>query len=266
MKLPQFLALGAVLLSQVLPTLAADPATPPTDPAKFEIYLLVGQSNMAGRGKPTSEDKRPVDDVLVLDKENQWVSQGEPIHFDKGSAGVGPGFTFGKLMAKKKPGVTIGLVPCAVGGTPISRWQPDGDLFKAAVARVEIAMKGGTLKGILWHQGESECGNEESAKAYGKNLTNVAEGFRTSLNSPDVPFIAGELGEYLYTRFPETKPYFPKIVNEEINDLPKYVKNSAVVPSKGLKDGGDKLHFDAESAREFGKRYFEAYQKLTGGK
>lgn len=240
----------------------AEPATPPTDPAKFEIYLLVGQSNMAGRGTPTAADREPVPRVLVLNAQNEWVSQGEPIHFDKPIAGVGLGFTFAKLMAQKKPDAVIGLVPCAVGGTNIAKWQASGELFKNAVERTKIAMKTGTLKGILWHQGEAECGNEGKAQAYAKHLAQIVVAFRQSFDAPEVPFIAGELGEFLSVPGTNKAP-FAKLINEQIDSLPQLVPNTAVASSAGLKDKGDSVHFDADSQREFGKRYFEALLTLT---
>lgn len=242
---------------------AADPVKPPTDPGKFELYLLVGQSNMSGRGKLTPADAEPDARVLVLDAKNEWGSQGEPIHFDKTSARVGPGFAFAKLMAQQNPDVEVGLIPCAVGGTSIVKWKPDVDLFNKAVERARIAMKTGTLKGILWHQGESGSGNETKANRYGRDLASVAVGFRAALNAPDVPFIAGEIGQFLYTRSDRKAP-FAKVINDQIDTLPKLVPNTAVVSSEGLNHVGDELHFDAESQRELGKRYFEAFRTLTG--
>jgi hypothetical protein len=262
MSHPKITRLATLFLLLLTGALRAQPVAPPSDPAKFEIYLLVGQSNMAGRGKVTAEDKKPVPNVLILNSTNEWVSQGDPIHFDKPVAGVGLGLTFGKLMAEKKPGTVIGLVPCAVGGTAIAKWKPGAELFKNAVVRAELAQKSGTLKGILWHQGEAESGSEARAQAYAQELTKVATGFREALHAPDAPFIAGELGHFLYTRS-EAKSPFAKLLNEQLATLPKLLPNSAVVSAKDLKDKGDELHFDADSQREFGKRYFEALQGLS---
>jgi hypothetical protein len=54
-------------------------------------------------------------------------------------------------------------VPCAVGGTSIRLWQPgaydtktDTRPYDDMLYRVTQAMLHGTLKGILWHQGESD--------------------------------------------------------------------------------------------------------------
>ena len=98
--------------------MAARPVQLPVK-AKLDLYLLMGQSNMAGRGKIGAEDKTPHPRVLVFTLANQWEPAVEPITHDKPRMlGVGPGLAFGKAMAEAEPGVTIGLVPCAVGGTP----------------------------------------------------------------------------------------------------------------------------------------------------
>ena len=85
-------------------------------PAKenFHLFLLVGQSNMAGRGKVALADKKPHPRVLMLNKAGEWVPAADPLHFDKpGMVGVGLGKTFGTMVAEKNPGVTVGLIPSA---------------------------------------------------------------------------------------------------------------------------------------------------------
>ena len=122
------------------PAAAGNTAAVP-DKSRFDLYLLVGQSNMAGRGTVSPEDALPAERVLVFDRNEAWVNKGEPVHFDKPEAGVGLGFAFAKLAAARSPQATIGLIPCAVGGTPISRWKPGGDLYEEAVRRAKIAQR-----------------------------------------------------------------------------------------------------------------------------
>ena len=59
--------------------------------APLECYLLLGQSNMAGRGLVQEEDKKPVRNILVFDSQDKWVNQGEPIHYDHPRVGDGHG-------------------------------------------------------------------------------------------------------------------------------------------------------------------------------
>lgn len=93
---------------------------------QFHLYLLVGQSNMAGRGKVEIEDTIPHPRIKMLNKENQWVLAVEPLHFDKPQiVGVGPGFAFAKVMVDCDTNIIIGLIPCAVGGSSIDFWKPN---------------------------------------------------------------------------------------------------------------------------------------------
>jgi len=102
---------------------AESPALPAK--ANFHLFLLVGQSNMAGRGTVTEADKIPHARVLMLNKAGEWVPAVDPLHFDKPAAvGVGLGRSFADAVAAATPGATIGLIPCAVGGSPIDAWQP----------------------------------------------------------------------------------------------------------------------------------------------
>lgn len=105
----------SVLLWAFAGTASAETATPPAK--DMELYLLIGQSNMAGRGKVDEESKQIHPRVFMLNKDGQWVPATDPLHFDKPSAGVGPGLAFGKALAEAAPEVRIGLIPCAVGGT-----------------------------------------------------------------------------------------------------------------------------------------------------
>ena len=97
-------------------------------PAKeqFHLYLLAGQSNMAGRGIVTEQDREAHPRVLMFTQEGTWAPAVDPLHFDKPIAGVGPGRTFGIAVAERDPTITIGLIPSAVGGSPIATWAPGG--------------------------------------------------------------------------------------------------------------------------------------------
>ncbi|GGF22352.1 sialate O-acetylesterase [Flavobacterium limi] len=222
----------------------------------YDLYLLIGQSNMSGRGKVETKDEVIPENILMLDKTNNWIPAKDPMHFDRDYAGVGPGISFSKKMLEDQKNVTIGLIPCAWGGPPIKVWKYGAKYFNnfpydEAVARAKIAMQKGTLKGILWHQGESD-NDAEKSKIYLENLKELVANLRKDLNVPDLPFVAGEIGRF------NKEDYINKI----INSLPDQVTNTAVVPSEGLTDKGDQLHFDTPSAQELGRRYAVAMKKL----
>jgi hypothetical protein len=262
MKMPCRLCVAALLWLCSMAAFAAEPATPEKRPAHWHLYLLIGQSNMAGRGEIEEQDRQVHPRVFMFTKDNQWAPAVDPLHFDKPIAGVSLGSTFGRVMADADKDVTIGLIPCAVGGTPLKRWQKDGDLWKQAVARAKAAMKDGTLRGILWHQGESDSGDKAIAESYGRRLAEMVVDLRKELDAPDVPFVAGKLGEFLAETSPEGLPSYWKLVNKQIESLPEHVPHTAVVDSAGLKSKADKVHFHAASLRELGRRYATAMQKL----
>jgi hypothetical protein len=231
---------------------------------KFYLFLLVGQSNMAGRGAVAAEDREPHPRVLMLNKAGAWVPATDPMHFDKSAAGVGLGKTFGIRIADAHPGITVGLIPCAVGGSPIDTWKP-GVFYPAtkshpwddAMRRVHLAMEAGTLKGILWHQGESDS-NAALAPGYEAKLHDLIARLRKELDAPEVPVIVGQMGRFTDAPWSDAKT----LVDKAHRDLPGKVSRTAFVSSEGLHHKGDKVHFDSDSYREFGRRYAAAFQKL----
>lgn len=244
--------------------LAQGPTLPPKE--RFHLFLLVGQSNMAGRGAVTPADKAPNARVLMLNQKGEWVPAVDPMHFDKPTmVGVGLGRTFGIAVAEANPGITIGLIPCAVGGSPIDAWQP-GKFYEPtkshpwddAMRRAKTALQAGTLKGILWHQGESDS-TPELAPKYEAKLHDLIARLRTELNAPDAPFVAGQLGQFADSPWNEARTQ----VDRAHRTLPAKVPRTAFVSSEGLKHKGDKVHFDADSYRELGRRYAEAYLRLV---
>lgn len=230
---------------------------------KVHLYLLVGQSNMAGRGKVEESDRRPHQRIWMLNKENQWVPAISPIHFDKPEAGVGPGLEFARVMAEADTSVIIGLIPAAVGGSAIDTWKPSGyhDQTKSypyddALRRAKAALPAGKLKGILWHQGESDS-KPELVGSYTQKLETLIKRFRKELSARKVAFVVGTLGDFFVNRIPEAKN-----INEQLRQLPKKVKRTACVEAMGLAEKGDKTHFDAPAARELGRRYAQAMKSF----
>jgi hypothetical protein len=255
----------AILIAMTSSRLNADDGLSLPDREHFHLFLLAGQSNMAGRGKVEAEDRAVHPRVFTLDKNNSWVPAVDPIHFDKSVAGVGLGRTFGITVAEGNPEIVVGLIPCAVGGSPISSWEPGGyhDQTKShpyddARARVQVALKQGTLQGILWHQGESDS-NDSKAAVYEEKLHALIARFREEFDSPQVPFLVGQLGVF------EERPWNDarRLVDAAHRSLPEKVAVTAFVPSTGLRPNDDLVHFDAPSLREFGKRYAAAYAKLV---
>ena len=261
------------------------------------LVLLAGQSNMAGRGIATPEDLTAVPGLMYIGKDKKWRPAIEPItrdrnfigafHEDKSKAeppadpfdalavpekgyivGVGPGRTFGRLLKEANPDKTVGLIPTAVGGTPISAWKPCGvdpwdpecHPYDNSIILAKEAMKKGKIVAVLWHQGESDAGLQNPN--YKEDLREVIHNFRNELNLHDVPFILGELASFYEPRLADhIGP-----IDQAMYDLAEEESLVSVIATKDLDHRGDNLHFDTASCHIMGERYFEAYQKLTGRK
>ena len=245
--------------------LMAEDSPAPKDPKQFHLFLLAGQSNMAGRGKVGPQDRKPHPRVLVFNKQGKWVPAIDPLHFDKPSiVGVGLGKTFAMDYAEAHPDVTVGLIPCAVGGSPIASWEAGGyhastktHPYDDTLKRMTKALPAGTLKGILWHQGESDS-QAGPAKVYEEKLHDLIARFRREFKNPDVPFIVGQMGMFVERPWSKAKHK----VDQVHQQLPEKISRTAFVKSDGLSHKGDEVHFDSASYRELGHRYFKAYQSL----
>jgi hypothetical protein len=230
-------------------------------PPRLQLFLLIGQSNMAGRGVPEAEDQQPNPHVWMLTREQTWVPARDPMHFDKPTViGVGPGFPFAKRLVAAYPNMNIGLVPCAVGGSGIDVWKPGAYYeptksypYDDALRRAKKALENGQLAGFIWHQGESDS-TPELVPGYEEKLVELVQRFRKELSAPTVPFVVGTLGDFVVKRDPDAGK-----INETLQRATKRIPNSYCVLATGLTHKGDSTHFDTPSARTLGQRYADVF-------
>lgn len=215
---------------------------------EMALFLLLGQSNMAGRGKIMEPGKPVGQNVWMLNKSNEWVVAKAPVHFDKPVAGAGLCEAFARCYTKAHPGKAVGLIPCAVGGTSIAQWGPESRLYKQAITRAKIALKDGKIEGLLWHQGESD--SKDNVASYGQALSKLMSVLRKELNAEQAPVVVGEL--------------LPKFAafNQNLPEAIKGIPLCGIASAKDLKDKGDKLHFSTDALNTLGSRYFEVWSAL----
>lgn len=217
---------------------------------------MIGQSNMAGRGY-LNDVKQIYDEKIKMLVNGRWQTMIEPINFDRPTSGIGLAASFAGAWRLKNDQKEIGLIPCADGGTSLDDWAVGGTLFENAVFHAKLAQKISKLSGILWHQGENDSFGGLSALYYDK-LSVIVDAFRLELDAPDIPFIAGGLGDFLSGgRYGK---YFTEYnqVNNALQKLAETKPNCYFVTANELTANADGLHFDAVSQRRFGIRYFES--------
>lgn len=217
----------------------------------LHVYLLIGQSNMAGRAKFTEAEAAPIDRCYLLTKTNQWEPAKNPLNIystirkGAGMQKMNPGYMFAKTILKADKAISLGLVVNAKGGSSIEQWAKGTRFYKDILKRATEAQKTGTLKGILWHQGESNAKNPDG---YLGKMKTLIEDLRKDLKEPDLPFVAGQVNNL-------------KPINDQIAKLPDTVANTGFVSSEGLK-AQDRWHFNSDSMRILGKRYADEMLKL----
>src|SRR6187200_1290736 len=151
------------------------------------VFIMAGQSNMAGRGIVDPEDTIPDKRILSINKDGQIIIAKEPLHFyEPERTGLDCGLSFAKTLVKEIPGnVSILIIPTAVGGSSIRQWLGDSvyrdvKLFSNFLAKVEIAKQNGIIKAILWHQGESDA-NENDIPLHKQRLGLLFSKFRAAV-------------------------------------------------------------------------------------
>jgi len=78
---------------------------------RLDLYLLMGQSNMKGRGVVPEDQKLNPRIVSMQMKNDNWVVASDPLHVDgrvdpldrSGNAGVGPGFPSLRPLPQASP-------------------------------------------------------------------------------------------------------------------------------------------------------------------
>ena len=231
----------------------------------MKSFILMGQSNMAGRGD-FGEVPEIVNPNCFMMRNGRWVNMSEPINPDRAvfgvdfHSGVGLSASFADEYAKYFK-EDIGLVPCADGGTSLSQWMPGEILYDNAVNNAKLALRTSEISGILWHQGENDSIEESDAKTYGDRFLKMISSFKTDIGIDRLPVIVGGLGSFAKKRLNGKLKYLD-IVNQTLCEMPQKLDLCEYASAEGLNHRGDFVHFNSASYRILGKRYFEMYLKL----
>lgn len=223
----------------------------------MEIYLLIGQSNMAGRATIEEQDLDSINNVFLFNgnEVKPWEKAANPLNKystvrkKMSMQKLGPGYGFALEMAKVRHGKKIGLVVNAKGGTSIEEWKPGDTLYNQAIKQTKKALKDGVLKGVIWHQGEA---NASKYKSYMPKIMTLIGALREDFDLPNLPFVAGQLSPDKSKR-----NYFNKMILE----LPSKIENTGVITTDNTTTI-DETHFDSSSQRLLGRRYAEALLKI----
>ena len=131
---------------------------------EYDLFLLLGQSNMVGYAPLEEQDTEAIRGVWLLDDKGKIIPATSPINRYStirfmGQTYYGLGSSFAKKV-RHTTGRYILLVSNARGGSAIAEWQKESsyNFYSEAVRRTRQALShpGVRLKAILWHQGKAQ--------------------------------------------------------------------------------------------------------------
>lgn len=250
-----------------------------------DVFILSGQSNMSGRGGVhkkhrkdgsiysewdhivPSECEAENGTVLRLNAHSKWEKAHEPLHhdIDRGkTCGVGPGMVFAASIlqnyrvADEESMPTIGLVPCAIGGTQIREWERGSKLYEQMIHRAKAAVgKAGNLRALVWYQGESDTLALENVTEFPQRLRTLITDIRTDLQYSDLPVIQVGITAANHP-FPE---FLERIRQAQMSlNLPGVY----YVDAKGLLLSEDSIHLTSEAQVRLGKMLGDVYIEHIG--
>lgn len=151
---------------------------------------------MAGRGGVTNDtwdgivplECQATPPITRLNAGLTWEEAQEPIHRDidtNRTCGIGPGMSFANSLLNGDSSLgAVALVPCAIGGTNINEWARGTHLYNQLVARAGAALRyGGTIRAMLWYQGESDTVTRADADLYKGRMEKFITDLRSDLQS-----------------------------------------------------------------------------------
>lgn len=227
------------------------------------VFILAGQSNMAGRGVIETMDTIMNPRILSINSNGELILAKEPLNiYEPTLKGLDCGVSFGNELLNYIPNtVSILIIPTAIGGSSIDQWMEDSlhrnvNLLSNFRQKVALAKKYGEIKGLLWHQGESDA-KEALVNTYPEKLNVLFERFRKIINNSKLPIFTGEIGTFT------TDSTFQKAINSSIVNNANKDKYTFLIQTHDFSDRGDKLHYDSRSQRLMGKRFAQKYIEIT---
>jgi hypothetical protein len=252
---PRFPLLAlAVTLAALVVVPAGDSSALAAEPD--QVFILAGQSNMRGRGMPV-DPGQPTDPRLLDWHATEWTVASDPLAYPPAhDDGVGPGMTFGLDAIADLPSATLGLVQCAIGGTPIVAWTPTGSAYSSCMAQVSVA--GGLVSAVLFLQGETDAAKRYKADGWRAHFEEMLTGLRATFG-PELPVILAEIGRLDPGEFP-----YQKTVRDAQNAAAAEDYRVALVHTDDLPTQ-DRIHFTVDAYRTLGHRFADAWWALTNG-
>ena len=223
---------------------------------ELQIFLCIGQSNMAGRAEIPAEDTLTLKNVFLFNDLDTWEPAKNPmnryssVRKNLSMQRLGPSWSFARTLSERNSFMKIGMLVNARGGTSINQWKKGEQLYNEAMIRALKAQKTGRIRAVIWHQGESDS---KRWTTYAEKFDSLASNIRKDLGIPELPIIVGEVGKWRETAVD---------INRVLASLGNHIEHVGTASAEGLTHLGDNSHFDARSQKVLGERYAAKYIEI----
>jgi hypothetical protein len=228
-----------------------------------KTFILAGQSNMAGMGEISelaAEMRQAPNNISIVEYKarNKFA---EPW--------FGPEVTFAHEIAKAWAKERILIIKFAVDSSSLLAWLPDwsekearitdnadvGPLYQKLLKFIETVTFGIEVRfiGMMWMQGERDAKFQESANNYAKNFEEFIYHIRIDLNSPQLPFIYGQVNP------PAEQFPFVQTVRDAQVQIEHQVSGIKMIITDDLRKLEDRLHYNARGLKKMGRRFVRAF-------
>ena len=266
----------------------------------YDVIILAGQSNAVGYGAGDTDDVfTESDDMMEIKDTNtaiayvtneegkryldmpfppdlDYVRLGDRYAYERWNACLANTFAESyKRSGRLKCGRKLLVVKTAVGGTGFikEQWTDGGVCDVKMYHMIKEAFKlskNMRIVAFLWHQGEAdafdlpEMPRDERRERYVKNFGDFVRRVREKLGR-NFPIICGEFTRAWMEKNSETTSAVLSAMREVIDrdGFGDIVSSEGLIPNGVAIGTTDILHFSRDGLNKFGRRYFEAYERLT---
>lgn len=221
-----------------------------------ENFIIAGQSNAVGFGKEKVCDS-PKYGVCMYN--GKWNIASHPIghmndkmaNADYLNSGHSAWLNFGKLILNNQNTPT-GLIPTALGGSPISEWAEDKPLFQNTVRLAKLSK----AKNLIWYQGCSDVFGD-MPEYYEQRLYKLISAFKRLL---------GDINIYIVQISGTTNITNPDSGWRKIREIQRKIAcrtNAYLIPTYDLIGFSDDIHLGSKDNIKLSERVYKVYLNKT---
>ena len=230
----------------------------------FSIAIFCLTKPVASQNVPKADSQKP-------DKQHLFILSGQ-----SNMAGLKPEESFIPRIESEFGPANVVIVKDAHGGQPIRRWyrkwessageklEPTGDLYDRLMKKVTSATGERTFDTVtfIWMQGERDA-REQHADVYAKSFLGLVEQLKSDLDHQKIRVVIGRLSDFDMSN--KRYPDWTRIREVQV-ELARKFQLGAWVDTDDLNDGFNRqgkeikndLHYSEQGYKTLGRRFAES--------